>query len=132
VPTNGFYEWKKLGTTKQPYLLTMADANLFAFADLWERWRDPVSGAIARTFTIVTTEPNELAARIHNRMPAIIGPTDYGMWLGEEPVPKDELLALLRPFPAERMRAYPMDRRVGNPKNDDASLIEPLGLTGSL
>ena len=85
VPTDGFYEWKKLGSTKQPYLLTMADGSLFAPAGLWEGWRDPASGEIVRTFTIITTEPNELAARSHNRMPAIISPTDYGMWLGEEP-----------------------------------------------
>jgi putative SOS response-associated peptidase YedK len=85
---------------------------------------------VVRTFTIITAEPNELAAPIHNRMPAIIGPADYAA--GEEPAETDELLALLKPFPAERMRAFPVDRRVGDPKNEDAGLIEPLGLTGSL
>ena len=132
VPTDGFYEWKKLGSTKQPYLLTMADGNLFAFAGLWDGWRDLAGREVVRTFTIITTEPNELAAPIHNRMPAIIGPADYAPWPGEEPVEKDELLALLNPFSAERMRAYPVDRRVGNPKNEDAGLIAPLRLTGSL
>jgi putative SOS response-associated peptidase YedK len=132
VPADGFYEWKKMGRWKQPYLLTMVDGSLFAFAGLWERWRDPASSEVVRTFTIITTEPNELAAPIHNRMPAIIGPADYGTWLGEEPAEKDELLALLKPFPAERMRAFPVDRRVGDPKNEDAGLIEPLRLTGSL
>jgi putative SOS response-associated peptidase YedK len=65
-------------------------------------------------------------------MPAIIGPADYGVWLGEKPAETDELLALLKPFATERMRAFPVDRRVGDPKNEDAGLIEPLRLTGSL
>jgi putative SOS response-associated peptidase YedK len=93
-------------------------------AGLWERWRDPTSGEVVRTFTVITTEPNELAAPIHNRMPAIIGPADYATWLGEEPAEKDELLALLMPFPAERMCIF--DRRVGNPKDEDAGLVELL------
>jgi putative SOS response-associated peptidase YedK len=93
-------------------------------ACLWERRRDPANSEV--------TQLNELAAPVHNRMPAIIGPADYGTWLGEEPAEKDELMALLKPFPAKRMRAFPVDRRVGDPKNEDAGLIEPLRLTGSL
>jgi hypothetical protein len=132
VPTDGFYEWKKIGRLKQPYLLTMADGSLFAFAGLWERWRDPASSEVVRTFTIITTEPNKLAAPIHNSMPTIIGSANYATWLGEEPAEKDELLALIKSFPAERMRAFPVDRRVGDPRNEDAGLIDPLRLTGSL
>jgi putative SOS response-associated peptidase YedK len=90
-----------------------------------------VSGETIRSFTIVTTAPNELCAPIHNRMPAILDPADYPRWLGEAPASADELQGLFRPFAAERMRAYPIGSRVGNVKNDDAALIEPINSEAS-
>jgi putative SOS response-associated peptidase YedK len=126
VPANGFYEWKKLDEkSKQPFCIGMADGSLFAFAGLWERWKDPASGETIRSFTIITCPPNELCTTIHNRMPVILGPDGYAKWLGEKPAAREELEALLKPFPAEMMRAYPIGPRIGNVKNDDPSLIEP-------
>jgi putative SOS response-associated peptidase YedK len=79
-----------------------------------------------RSFTIITTTPNELCAPIHNRMPVILAPTHWRAWLGEEPATAEELLASLRPYAAELMRASPVDVRVGNIRNTDAALIEPV------
>jgi putative SOS response-associated peptidase YedK len=83
-----------------------------------------------RTCAIVTGEPDELVAPIHNRMPVILPRKAWGKWLGEEPTRKDDLQLLLNPFPAERMRAYPISTRVNSVKNDDAGLIEPMMATG--
>src|SRR5262249_14247200 len=99
---------------------------------LRERWRDPASGEVVRTFTIITTEPNELAAPIHNRMPESSGRPTTQRGLVRNRRRRMSLLALLKPFPAARMRTFPIDRRVGDPKNADAGLIEPLRLTGWL
>jgi putative SOS response-associated peptidase YedK len=119
VPADGFYEWQKgEGKTKQPYRFAMADGAPFAFAGLWERWKEPTSG------TIITTTPNALCAPIHNRMPVILNSADYAAWLGEAPAIADGLHGLLRPFPAERMVAHMVGPRIGNVKNDDVALIE--------
>jgi putative SOS response-associated peptidase YedK len=126
VPTDGFYEWQKLGPKeKQPYHIVMKDRSLFGFAGLWDRWKDRASGEVIRSFTIITTTPNEVCAPIHDRMPVILDPKDYGRWLGEESAEPVHLLAMLKPYPAEAMTAYPVSPRVGNVKNDDATLIEP-------
>jgi putative SOS response-associated peptidase YedK len=79
-----------------------------------------------RTFTIITGPPNELVAPIHNRMPVILPPSHWRAWLGEDPAPAEELQTLLQPYPADLMRAYPVDTRVGNTRNNDAALIEPV------
>jgi putative SOS response-associated peptidase YedK len=128
IAADGFYEWKKLDAkSKQPYAITMKDRSLFGFAGLWERWKDKASGEVIRSCTIITTEPNEVCAPIHDRMPVIVDPADYGKWLGEEPVDPVRLLGMLRPFPAERMMCFPVDARVGNVKNDDAALLQIVG-----
>ena len=100
IPASGFYEWKKIGTAKQPYAVLPVDAPIFAFAGLWENWRDRNGGEGAewiRSCTIVTTEPNALLAPIHNRMPVILPPENYARWLGEKPTEPCQLLAMLRP-----------------------------------
>ena len=126
LPAHGFYEWQKLDAkSKQPHLIQMKDQGLFGFAGLWERWKDKASGETVQSCTIITTEPNELCAPIHNRMPVILSPETCVRWLGEAPADRDELLQLLRPFPAEKMEVYKIGPRIGNVKNDDASLIEP-------
>jgi putative SOS response-associated peptidase YedK len=128
IPADGFYEWKKLDAkTKQPYAIMPIGEEPFAFAGLWERWKDPASGEIVRSCSIVTGEPNELVAPIHNRMPVILDRATRSAWLGETPAERAELMVLLRPFPAERMRAYTIGPRVGNVRNDDPSLIEAAG-----
>ena len=99
VPVDGFYEWQKRPAgKKQPYAIVSADGKPFAMAGLWENWKEPQSGETVRTFTIITGPPNELVAPIHNRMPVILPPSHWRAWLGEEPAPQEELLALLQPY----------------------------------
>jgi putative SOS response-associated peptidase YedK len=121
VPASGFYEWKKVDGDKQPYLIGMRDAAPFSFAGLWERWHK--GGAPIETFTIITGEPNSLVADLHNRMPVILDPDDYDAWLtaADTAIPQ----AMLQPFPAQLMAAFPVSKRVSSPKNDDAELIKP-------
>jgi putative SOS response-associated peptidase YedK len=88
-------------------------------------WKEPASGEWIRTFAIITTDANELVANIHDRMPVILAPNDYARWLGEKPDPRD----LMRPFPAELMRMWPISTRVNKPENDDPSIVEPIPLS---
>jgi putative SOS response-associated peptidase YedK len=128
IPASGFYEWQKIGVTKQPYAIVPEGDPLFAFAALWENWRDRAAGDGAewiRTCTIITGEPNELVAPIHNRMPVILPREAWSARLGEEPASTAELQALLKPFPAEAMRAYPVSAKVNSVNNDEPSLLEP-------
>lgn len=127
IPADGFYEWQKLDEkTKQPVAIVPLDNPMFAFAGLWERWRDPATKEIVRSCTIITTAANELMAPIHNRMPVILDAKDWTQWLGEADVVPEELQAMLKPFPAERMRAYKVSSRVNSVKNDDESVLEPV------
>ena len=128
VPIEAFYEWKKIGPKeKQPYAIALADRSIMALAGLWETWRSSAQETI-RSFTIITTTPNELCAPIHDRMPVILAPETWPEWLGEEPTEETTLKRLLGPYPAERMTVWPVDRRVGSVKNNDPSLIEPISL----
>ncbi len=122
IPASGFYEWQKTGTRKQPYLIEAEDESPLSFAGLWERWDhgpEPLE-----TFTIITTTPNELLAPIHDRMPVILDPADFDAWLTPGPSPIAQ--AILRPYPAERLRAFPISTRVNSTKNDDPAIIEPI------
>jgi SOS response associated peptidase (SRAP) len=96
-----------------------------AIGGLWENWKDPTSGEWIRTFAIITTDANELVAEIHDRMPLILAPADYARWLSEEPDPGD----LMRPFPGEPMRMWPISTRVNKPENDDPTIVDPVELT---
>jgi putative SOS response-associated peptidase YedK len=96
----------------------------FGIAGIWENWKEPASNEWIRTFAILTTDANQLVADIHDRMQVILAPADYQRWLGEEPDPRD----LLRPFPAELMRMWPISTRVNKPDNDDPSIVEPIEL----
>lgn len=127
IPADAFYEWQETGQSlKQPYAIVMKDRSDFGFAGLWEKWTDKASGEVIRSCTIITTQPNKLCASIHNRMPAILEPSDYTKWLGEQTASTDALLALLKPFRAERMECFKIGTRIGNVKYDEPSLIEPL------
>ena len=127
IPADGFYEWKKLDAkTKQPYAIVMKDRSVFGFAGLWERWKDKASGQTIQSCTIITTQPNEVCAPIHDRMPAILAPKDYARWLGEEPADPPHLMMMLKPYPAEVMEAYPVSSRVGSVKNTEAELFERI------
>jgi putative SOS response-associated peptidase YedK len=129
VPVENFYEWKKTPTGKQPYAVALADRRLLALAGLWENWRS-TAGEWIRSFAIITTTPNELCAELHNRMPVVLRPDAWPEWLGEEPADPARLKAMLRPYPAEEMACWTVSTRVGNVKNNDASLIEPVALAG--
>jgi putative SOS response-associated peptidase YedK len=128
VPADAFYEWQKreAKAKPQPYAIVPADGGLFAFAGLWERWKHPADGSILRSFAIVTGMPNSLCEPIHDRMPAILPPEAWPTWLGEAEANPQELRALLRAYPAELMRAYRIGPAVGNVKNDDPALLEPV------
>jgi putative SOS response-associated peptidase YedK len=127
VPLDNFYEWKKLGKDRQPYAVALADRRLMAMAGLWDSWRSP-GGERLRSFAIVTTAANELLAPVHDRMPVILGPENWPLWLGEAPASPARLKALLVPYRPDDMVIWPVDRRVGNVKNNDPSLIEPIAL----
>lgn len=129
MPVDGFFEWKAIkGKPKQPYAIAMRDGSPFGIGGLWENWKDPASGEWIRTFVVITTGANELVAQIHDRMPLIIAPADYERWLGDEPDPHD----LMRPFPGELMRMWPISTRVNKPENDDPSILEPIKLSAAL
>ena len=101
VPVDNFYEWKKTASGKQPYAIGLKGGGLMALAGLWENWRSP-AGERVRSFAIITTEPNELCARLHNRMPVVLKPEAWPEWLGEEPA--DEAAAEIPacPLPVRR------------------------------
>jgi putative SOS response-associated peptidase YedK len=127
IPADGFYEWRVIDDkTKEPFAIMPADDPLFAFAGLWERWRDPATKEIVRSCTILTTTANELLRPIHERMPVILDETDWSRWLGESDSTPDELRALLRPYPADRMRTYRITSRVNSVKNDDEAVLAAL------
>jgi putative SOS response-associated peptidase YedK len=113
-PVDNFYEWKKLGPKeKQPYAIALADRSLMALAGLWETWRSPAKETI-RSFAIVTTRPNEVCGELHNRMPVILPPDEWSIWLGESELAEpDQLKSLLVPY-AGPMDAWPVSQRVGN------------------
>jgi putative SOS response-associated peptidase YedK len=127
VPVDNFYEWKKVEGGKQPYAIALKSRGLMALAGLWETSRSP-AGERIRTFAIVTTEPNELCAALHNRMPVVLAPETWPTWLGEEPANEVHLKALLAPYPSEEMVCWPVSPRVGNVKNNDPDLVEPIHL----
>jgi putative SOS response-associated peptidase YedK len=126
VPADGFYEWQKVGSRKQPWLLRLAGGAPFAFAGLWSSWTDPATRETLETCTIVTTEPNELAAAVHDRMPVILSEPARATWLDDR-TGRDGLLALLVPFPAGAMEAFPVSTRVNDPAHDDAGCVERSG-----
>ena len=127
MPVDNFYEWQKTPSGKQPYAIALADRKLMALAGLWEAWRSP-AGERIRSFAVITTEPNELCARLHNRMPVVLKPEAWPMWLGEEPAELAPIKALLVPYPSDEMIAWPVGARVGNVRNNDSSLIEPVAV----
>ena len=96
-----------------------------ALAGPWENWRSR-AGEWVRSFAIITTTPNELCAELHNRMPVVLKPETWGVWLGEEPADASSLKSLLGPLPSDEMTCWPVSARVGNVKNNDPSLIEPI------
>ena len=123
IPADGFYEWKRTNGSKQPYYIHMKEERPFAFAGLWESWKDD-GGPEIRSCAILTTKPNALAGEIHDRMPVILPAGSYDVWLEPE-ADRDELYGLLAPYPEDEMEAYPVSRFVNSPSNNDPRCIEP-------
>lgn len=128
IPADGFYEWKKQGKEKQPYCFEIGEGDLFAFAGIWESWIDPAAGTL-ETCSILTTVPNELTAAIHDRMPAILEPRFYDVWLNPEMNDARAALEVVMPFDAARMRLYPVSSRVSHASNDDPECSAQIVLT---
>jgi putative SOS response-associated peptidase YedK len=122
ILADGFYEWQKTSNGKQPYYIHMEDGSPFAFAGLWEDWKN---GIKVRSCTIITTEANKLVGEIHNRMPVILPPEDYELWLDPDFDEKEPLTSLLKPYPDEAMEAYSVSRKVNRPTNNEPSCVEP-------
>jgi putative SOS response-associated peptidase YedK len=123
IPTDAFYEWKTIDKkTRQPFAIALKSGEPCALAGLWESWQ-PKDGAPLETFTILTTDPNELMEPFHNRMPVILDPGQYDRWL-DAGDPAEPPIDLLRPYVAEKMDAWPVSDRVGNVRNNDPALLE--------
>lgn len=135
VLADGFFEWQREGKQRLPYYFYMQDRRPFAFAGLWERWRGPKGSPLptpVESFTIITTEPNELVAPLHDRMPAILQPGDFDLWLDPD-FDRTEILAQqLQPFPADEMSSHRVSTLVNSPRNDVPECVEPLPETPSL
>ena len=127
VPADGFYEWKKQGKARQPYCFALRNDDVFAFAGIWDRWKDP-QGQPIETFSILTTTPNVLTATIHDRMPVILCPDDYELWLDPGFGDLNAIQEMLKPYDANAMKSYPVSQRVNSVANDDATVSEPVDL----
>ncbi len=124
VPADGFYEWKAGTNGKTPHYIHLKDNALFAFAGLYDRWKDD-QGHELLTYTIITTTPNALMAGIHDRMPVILPKDAEEAWLNPDETEPDHLTPLLVPYPAEAMVATPISKAVNNVRNDSPDLLRP-------
>jgi len=138
IPADAFYEWQQTGKkTRIPFAIALKSGEPCALAGLWERWQPPATprqeqAPALETFTILTTDPNALMEPFHDRMPVILEPKDYDRWLGAEDAHSGAAgrppVDLMRTYPAEKMAAWPVSERVGNVRNNDAGLLEDVGL----
>ena len=131
VPADAFYEWQRIDKkTRRPFAFALTSGEPCALAGLWESWK-PKEGEPLETFTILTTDANELMEPIHNRMPVILDKSDYERWLDPGELDSGDWarppVDLLRPYPAEKMRAWPVGDRVGNVRNNDPQLLVQTG-----
>jgi putative SOS response-associated peptidase YedK len=127
LPIDSFFEWKPIEgqKVKQPYAIGMQTGEAFTLAAVWESWQRPSTEGWVRSFAVVTCPANELMAEIHDRMPVIVPPESYDRWLGAvDPNPLD----LLTPFPSGPMTKWPVSTRVNKPDNDDAAILEKVGV----
>jgi putative SOS response-associated peptidase YedK len=125
IPADGFYEWRKMGSVKQPYCFEVAEGEVFALAGLWDEWTSP-DGEVIESCTILTTTPNSLVADLHDRMPVIVPPGKYDLWLDPDVNDFNVIRDILKPYDATAMRLYPVNRKLNNSNNDDAESASPV------
>jgi len=130
IPADGFYEWKRSGTSKQPYCFEVNEGELFSFAGLWDGWKDS-SGSWIKTCSILTTTPNAVTSAIHDRMPVILDRESYDLWLDPGMQNIAAVSELLKPYDARLMRSYPISMRINHVANDDEDCSRPVVLTES-
>jgi putative SOS response-associated peptidase YedK len=126
VPAAAFYEWHRADGRREPFAVRRRDGEPLALAGVWAIWRDADTGERLYTCSILTTAPNDLVSPIHNRMPVILDPADWDLWLSED-ARLAELRALLFPFPSQPLDAYPVSAAVNSVRNDGAELLAPIG-----
>jgi putative SOS response-associated peptidase YedK len=127
IPADAFYEWQKAGKTKQPYCFEVNDGELFAFAGLWDRWKNP-SGQWIKSCSILTTMPNAVTSAVHDRMPVILDPDSYELWLDPGMTNVAAASELLKPYDARLMRCFPVGTRLNHAANDDEECSRPVEL----
>ena len=127
IPADAFYEWKRTGTSKQPYCFEVKGGELFAFAGLWDGWKNP-EGQWMKTCSVLTTKPNTVTATVHDRMPVILDPDQYDLWLDPGMHNIEAISELLKPYDARLMRCYPVRSRVNHVANDDEECSRPVEL----
>jgi putative SOS response-associated peptidase YedK len=127
IPADGFYEWRKVGSVKQPYCFEVGEGEVFAFAGLWDEWRSP-EGEIIESCTILTTGPNFIVADLRDRMPVIVTRDKYDVWLDPDVNDFNTIRNILKPYDANVMRGYPVSRKLNNSRIDDAECGSPLTL----
>jgi putative SOS response-associated peptidase YedK len=125
IPADAFYEWKRSGASKQPCCFEVNDGEMFAFAWLWDGWKD-CNGNWLRTCTILTTMPNSVTSAIHNRMPVILHPGAYDLWLDPGMQNVAAISELLKPLDASLRRSYPVSTRINHVANDDEDCSRPV------
>ena len=125
IPADGFYEWKRSAMSKQPYCFEVRGGELFAFAGLWDGWRH-ATGQWIKTCSILTTTPNAVTGTVHDRMPVILSPDGYNLWLDPSITDVQVVSELLKPFDPSLMRCYPVSSRVNRVENDDDECSRPM------
>jgi putative SOS response-associated peptidase YedK len=127
IPADGFYEWQVIpgSKAKQPWFIVFEDREPMAFAGLWERWRSP-EGEESESCSIIVTDANELMSPIHEHMLVILAPDDWDVWLESETKDAQALQNLLKPYPAEDMKVWPVSTKVNSPRNDSVECLETL------
>ncbi len=128
VPVDGFYEWQRIAGRRQPFTVGRADRRPLALAGLWSGWRDPARDAVVRTFSIITTAPNEQMAALHDRMPVVVPERSWDLWLDPDLADPSELQGLFEPTDEVELRIEPVRDLVNNVRNDGPELVDPIDL----
>lgn len=127
IPADGVYEWQKIGLVKQPYCFEVGEGEVFALAGLWDQWTSP-DGQIIESCTILTTKPNSVVADLHDRMPVIVAPGRYELWLDPDVTDFEAIRDILKPSDTKLMRLYPVNRKLNNSNNDDVESASRITL----